>query len=229
MNENIHLSDKQIAIIHKIPLFRGVSDEFKSGLLDRLDYFVVEIKKNQEIIRQDTICNHLHILLEGNLEVNIIDVSGNKIKVENIVAPRSFATPHLFDGNNIFPATFTVVEDGLLLKATRESVFKLISSEPELLKNFLRLSGNCNACTVSRLRILSYKSIRSRFVYYLLENKKDSNISILQHNQTQLAEYMGVSRPALATEIKKMCDEGLILVDGRNVEVLSQSALLKYI
>lgn len=105
----------------------------------------------------------------------------------------------------------------------------MISSEPELLKNFLRLTGNCNACTVSRLRILSYKSIRSRFIYYLFEHKVDSNSSVMEHNQTQLAEYMGVTRPALANEIKKMVDEGLIKVSGKNVKLISTSELLKFI
>lgn len=225
----LELTEQQISIIHKIPLFRGVNDEFKKRLLDKLDYTVCRIKKGETIINQGTQCNHLHILLEGNLEVNIIDVSGNRIKVENIVAPRSFATPHLFNDNNIFPATFTVIEDGILLKATRDSVFKQISSEPEMLKNFLRLSGNCNACTVSRLKILSYKGIRSRFISYLLDHKQDNNVSVMQHNQTQLAEYMGVTRPALANEIKKMVDENLIKVDGKEVELISISSLLKYI
>lgn len=229
MNEQTFLSEKQIGIIHKIPLFRGMSNELKSSLLDKLDYTVILIKKGEIIIRQDTTCNHMYILLEGNLEVNIIDVSGNNIKVENIIAPRAFATPHLFDGNNTFPATFTVVEDGLLLKATKESVFSLISSEPELLKNFLRLTGNCNACTVSRLRILSYKSIRSRFSYYILEHKQSETLAVMEHNQTQLAEYLGVTRPAFANELKKMVDEGLISIDGRNVNILSQGSLLKYI
>lgn len=229
MKEQIFLTEQQISIIHRIPLFKGVSDEFKRNLLDKLDYFITPLKKGEIIIHQGTTCNHMHILLEGKLEVNIVDVSGNNIKVENLIAPRAFATPHLFDGNNIFPATFTVVENGLLLKATKDSVFKLISSEPELLKNFLRLTGNCNACTVSRLKILSYKSIRSRFIYYLLEHKADSNLSIMEHNQTQLAEYLGITRPALANEIKKMVDEGLIKVDGKNVDFLSISSLLKYI
>ncbi len=134
----------------------------------------------------------------------------------------------VFSGNNIFPATFTVVEDGILLKAGKDSVFDLISSEPDLLKNFLRISGNCNACTISRLRILSYKSIRSRFVYYLFERKQANNTATMDHNQTQLAEYMSVSRPALANEIKKMADEGLITITGNqlNLQPYSLSALL---
>lgn len=229
MDNQYSLTEQQINIIYKIPLFRGITDEFRESLLDRLDYSVDVIKKGEVIIRQDTICNHMYILLEGNLVVNIIDVSGNNVKVENIVAPRAFATPHLFSGNNIFPATFTAIEDGLLLKAGRDSVFDLISSEPGLLKNFLRISGNCNACTVSRLRILSYKSIRSRLTYYLFDHKQENNTVTMDHNQTQLAEYMSVSRPALANELKKMTDEGLIKIDGKQAELLSPTLLLKYI
>lgn len=229
MDENFFLTEQQIDIIHRIPLFRGMNDGFKDKLLDQLDYTVHHLKKGDTVIRQDTICNHLYILLKGDLVVNIIDVSGNNVKVENIVAPRAFATPHLFSGNNIFPATFTVVEEGVLLKATKESVFDLISSEPSLLKNFLRVSGNCNACTVSRLRILSFKSIRSRFAYYLFERKKEGDTAVMDHNQTQLAEYMSVSRPALANEIRKMSDEGLIAVTGKQVKILAPASLLKYI
>lgn len=229
MNDQLCLTDQQINIIYKIPLFRGISDDFKKELFEKLDYTVFRIKKGDIVIEQGTQCNHLHILLAGNLEVNIIDASGNKVKVENIVAPRSFGTPHLFNDNNIFPATFTVVEDGILLKATRDSVFKQISSQPEMLKNFLRLTGNCNACTVSRLKILSYKGIRSRFISYLFEHRRGDNLSVMNHNQTQLAEYIGVTRPALANEMKKMTDEGLIRIDGRNAELLSIQLLLKYL
>lgn len=226
--KNLELTEDQINIIHKIPLFRGMTDEFKKNLLDRLVYNVFEIKKGEIVINQNTTCNHMHILLKGNLEVNIVDASGNNVKVENIVAPRAFATPHLFNDNNIFPATFTVVEEGILMKATKDSVFELISSEPSLLKNFLRLTGNCNACTVGRLKILSYKGIRSRFIYYLFDRRTD-NMAVMDHNQTQLAEYIGVTRPALANEMRKMTDENLIKVSGKEVEILSVNALLRYI
>lgn len=143
--------------------------------------------------------------------------------------PRAFATPHLFNDNNIYPATFSVVENGILLKATKESVFDLISSNPDLLKNFLKVTGNCNACTVSRLRNLSYKSIRSRFVFYLFEHKTDSHTAEMNHNQTQLANYIGVSRPALANEISKMEKEGLIKVEGMEVKLCSLTKLSQYI
>lgn len=229
MGELEVLSEQQINIIHRIPLFRDATDEFKRTLLDRLDYTVKSLQKGDIIIRQGTPCLHMYILLKGNLEVNIVDISGNNVKIENLVGPRAFATPHLFDEHGVFPATFTVVEDGVLFMATKESAFKLISSNPELLKNFLRITGNCTACTVGRLRILSYKSIRSRFAYYILEHKESESLSVMAHNQTQLAEYLNVTRPALANELKKMVDEGLIKINGKEVYILSYNSLLKYI
>lgn len=224
-----NLTEQQVNIIHRIPLFRGTTDEFKRDLLDKLDYTVRNIHKGEVIIRQGTPCLHMYILLKGNLEVNIEDITGNNVKIENLVGPRAFATPHLFDEHGLFPATFTVVEDGVLFMATKESAFSLISSNPELLKNFLRITGNCTACTVGRLKILSYKSIRSRFCYYLLDRKKDSSQITMEHNQTQLAEYLNVSRPALANEIKKMTEEGLLKIEGRVVELSSVSSLLKFL
>lgn len=224
-----NLTEQQVNIIHRIPLFRGTTDEFKRDLLDKLDYTVRNIHKGEVIIRQGTPCLHMYILLKGNLEVNIEDITGNNVKIENLVGPRAFATPHLFDEHGLFPATFTVVEDGVLFMATKESAFSLISSNPELLKNFLRITGNCTACIVGRLKILSYKSIRSRFCYYLLDRKKDSSQITMEHNQTQLAEYLNVSRPALANEIKKMTEEGLLKIEGRVVELSSVSSLLKFL
>lgn len=229
MTEYPKLTERQINLIYKLPLFSGLTDEVRLTLLEKLDYTVAHVYKGETIIRQNTACTHLLILLEGNLEVNIIDITGNYIKVENIIAPRAFATPHLFDDHNIYPATFSVIEDGVLLKATKDSVFNLISSNPELLKNFLRITGNCNACTVSRLRNLSYKSIRSRFVFYLFEHKANNHTSEMGHNQTQLANYIGVSRPALANEMSKMEKEGLIKIDGTSVKLLSLPKLSQYI
>ena len=151
------------------------------------------------------------------------------VKVEEIIAPRAFATPHLFGENNILPATFTVSKDSILLMATRTSVFKLISSVPQLLHSFLCVTGNCNKCTVTRLRILSYKNLRSRFVYYLMEHRTSAGIALLEHNQVQLADYLGVTRPALSKEINKMIKEGLISVDKREVTLLNMQGLKEYI
>lgn len=59
MEHNNYLTDQQINIIHKIPLFRGLNEDAKKTLLDKLDYTVTEISKGEIIIRQNTPCLHM--------------------------------------------------------------------------------------------------------------------------------------------------------------------------
>ena len=202
----------------------------KQTLLERLDFTVFNIAKNEVILKQDTVCRSLFVLLKGRLRVDIIDGLGNEVMVENIVAPRAFATPHLFSTTNILPATFTVIENGIFFTATKDSVFKLISEQPSLLKSFLCITGNCNKCTTTRLRALSHKNVRSRFVAYLLELKQPADtVFQIEHNQVQLADYLCVTRPALSKEINKMIKEGLIEMRGKSVKIPDISMLKRMI
>jgi len=217
-------------ILFQIPLFRDLPLNIKQSILDKLDHSLYEIGKNEVILKQDTPCKSLFVLLKGRLRVDIIDGLGNEVMVENIVAPRAFATPHLFSTDNILPATFTVLEEGVLFTATKDSVFKLISEEPSLLKSFLCITGNCNKCTVTRLRALSFKNIRSRFIAYLFEQKVAENDQIqIEHNQVQLADYLCVTRPALSKEINKMIKEGLIQMKGKTIHLLDIPGLKRMI
>lgn len=226
--EQVTNTEEYKKLFFSIPLFRDLPLNTKQNILDKLDYQIYRITKKEVILRQDTPCRQLYVLLKGRLRADIIDGLGNEIMIEYIDAPRTFATPHLFSNDNTLPATFTVLEDGILLTATKDSLFKLISEEPGILKNFLCVTGNCNKCTVSRLRALSYKSVRGRFISYLLEHKRPNSNSInIVHNQAQLAEYLCVTRPALSKEINKMIKEGLIEVEGKKINLLNMEELQK--
>ena len=74
-----------------------------------LEYTVEEHPKGKTIIHQGTTCNALHVLLEGKLNVDVLDVSGN------IVAWRRYrlharSLRLISFRENQFPATFTVDE-----------------------------------------------------------------------------------------------------------------------
>lgn len=226
----ITLTDEYKEQLFLIPLFRDLPLNIKHSLLDRLDISVYEVNKKDIIATQGTLCKKLYVLLEGKLRVDIIDGLGNEVMIEYIVAARAFATPHLFSSDGTLPATFTAIEDGILLTASKESMFKLISEEPKILHNFLCITGNCNVCTVSRLKTLSRKTVRERFVVYLLEHRKKNTTTVnIIHNQATLAEYLNVTRPALSKEINKMIKEGIIEMEGKTVRILDKTLLEKYV
>ena len=226
----ITLTDEYKEQLFLIPLFRDLPLNIKHSLLDRLDISVYEVNKKDIIATQGTLCKKLYVLLEGKLRVDIIDGLGNEVMIEYIVAARAFATPHLFSSDGTLPATFTAIEDGILLTASKESMFKLISEEPKILHNFLCITGNCNVCTVTRLKTLSRKTVRERFVVYLLEHRKKNTTTVnIIHNQATLAEYLNVTRPALSKEINKMIKEGSIEMEGKTVRILDEALLEKYV
>ena len=226
----ITLTDEYKEQLFLIPLFRDLPLNIKHSLLDRLDISVYEVNKKDIIATQGTLCKKLYVLLEGKLRVDIIEGLGNEVMIEYIVAARAFATPHLFSSDGTLPATFTAIEDGILLTASKESMFKLISEEPKILHNFLCITGNCNVCTVTRLKTLSRKTVRERFVVYLLEHRKKNTTTVnIIHNQATLAEYLNVTRPALSKEINKMIKEGIIEMEGKTVRILDEALLEKYV
>lgn len=58
---------------------------------------------------------------------------------------------------------------------------------PVLLHNFLCVSTSCNKCTMTRLRVLSFRGIRSRYIYYLIDHLKEGEDTVdMEHNQVRL-------------------------------------------
>lgn len=104
----------------------------------------------------------------------------------------------------------------------------MISNYPDILKNFLCVSGNCNICTTMRLDVLSRKTIRERILVYLMKRVENgSSIVKLTHTITQLAEYINVTRPALSTEFNKMEKEGIIRRKENNYIELNMKVITK--
>ena len=204
-----------------IPLFNNLPVNIKNEIPKRLDIKLYEINENTVVLEQGNACCNLYVLLEGTLEVNIIDANANEVLIEYIEAPRAFATPHLFKKDNRLPATFKTIEKSVLLTATKDS---------DILKNFLCVSGNCNVCTTMRLDVLSRKTIRERILVYLMKriDKKSSTIK-LTHTITQLAEYFNVTRPALSTEFNKMEKEGIITRKENNYIELNLKAIKNFV
>ncbi len=61
----------------------------------KLDFVIYAANKKEIVVTQGTPCNKFIVLLEGKLRTDIIDGLG-VVMIEYIIAPRTFATPHLF-------------------------------------------------------------------------------------------------------------------------------------
>lgn len=76
-----------ITDIFQIPLFRNFTQKMQEDFLENLEYTLENHPKGKTIIHQGSPCQAIHVLLEGKLNVDVVDVSGGEVRVEVIKAP----------------------------------------------------------------------------------------------------------------------------------------------
>ena len=215
-----------IARFFDCPLCIGIPGGEREHFLEGFDYTVRNYARDEIVFRQGEACRFLYVLLEGEVKAEMTDDSGAMLRIETIQAPRALAPAFLFAENNHFPVTATVAEAAEVFIATKESVFRQLGRYEVFLRNFLAVNSNRTTFLTGRLQFLSFKTIRGKLIYYILElASPEKDKVLLDKSQQELAEYFGVTRPALAKVLYELADEGFITVNRREITILNRQAL----
>lgn len=215
-----------IARLFDCPLCTGIPEREREQFIEGFDYSVKSYMKGEVVFRQGDVCRFLYILLEGEVEAEMTDDSGAMLRIETIRAPRALAPAFLFAEDNHFPVTATVSEKANVFIATKESVFRQMGRYESFLRNFLSVNANRTTFLTGRLQFLSFKTIRGKLIHYILELAfPDKKKVLLGKSQQELAEYFGVTRPALAKVLYELADEGMISVNRREIIILDREKM----
>ncbi len=217
-------------ILEKSPLFRGLNISEIGKMIDGVAHRIKTYEAGELIAIGGDKCNLLHILLRGSVKGEMIDFSGRVLKIEDITAPRPLAVAFLFGNNNRFPVTITSNTAVRMLILPRASVMTLMQINETFLKNYLNAVCSRTQFISDKLRFLSFKSLKGKLAYYLLELDKE------QHNDGQilftstheeLADLFGVARPSLSRSFGELHRLGVIKVEGKRVQILNKEMLMK--
>ena len=209
-----------IARLFDCPLCTGIPEREREQFIEGFDYSVKSYMKGEVVFWQGDVCRFLYILLEGEVEAEMTDDSGAMLRIETIRAPRALAPAFLFAEDNHFPVKADV------FIATKESVFRQMGRYESFLRNFLSVNANRTTFLTGRLQFLSFKTIRGKLIHYILELAfPDKKKVLLGKSQQELAEYFGVTRPALAKVLYKLADEGMISVNRREIIILDREKM----
>ena len=94
-----------------------------------------------------------------------------------------------------------------------------------VVSNLVRLMGEKTQALSEHLEILSRRTTREKLLAYfsMLAAKQKSSYFTLPFSQSSLADYICVDRSAMARELRRMCEEGLIDIERRNVKLIRTS------
>ena len=171
-------------------------------------------------------CDALYILIDGSVKTEMITENGNLLGIEMIKAPRPLAPAFLFSDNNRFPVDITTLEAAEILRIPKDEVMRLMTSQPDFMKQFLTHNANRTQFLTNRLQLLSMKTIKGKLAHFLLENSTEEGRSFeINRNQTELADFFGVARPSLARSLSEMVQDGLISIRKKEYCILNYKGL----
>jgi len=170
--------------------------------------------------------NFLMIILEGSVKGEMVDFSGKIIKIDDIRSPNPLASAFIFGRQNKFPVNVMANEKTKLLYIPKYDFMKMLQADIRILQNFLNVVSSQTQMLASKLKFLSFKTIKGKIAQYLLGLAgPDKDMIELPLTQNDLAEQFGVARPSLARALGEMADVGIISVDRKIIRILDRKRL----
>lgn len=201
--------------------------------IDDQEQFLLDLKctikaysKNEVIVRQGDVCDCLYMLTVGSVKAEMITENGNILGIEIIKAPRPLAPAFLFSDNNHFPVDVTALEEVEIMKIPKEEIMRLMMTNPDFMKQFLTHNSNRTQFLTNRLQLLSIKTIKGKVAHFLIEQETIAEKSFtISRNQTELAEFFGITRPSLARSLSEMVQDGIIAINRKEYTILDMKRL----
>ncbi len=231
VRENVTIVTKCLLMISyqqlsNCPVFKGVSENESARLLGQIQFQVKNFSRDEVIALAGKKIRSLYIVLSGSVRGEVIDYSGNTIKIEDIEAPRPMAVAFLFGTANAFPVTISANNEVRLLVIPLSEFLRLLQMSTRLLENYLNSISSRSQFLSQKIHFLNYKTIKEKMAHYLLQKAGDRFHSVeLEITQEELAGLFGVSRPSLARVLAEMQKEKLIVKERKTITLVNKEKL----
>lgn len=213
-------------ILSQSPIFKGLQPSETENLLALVPHQIRHFHKDDLLAVAGEEVKAVMILIEGKLQGEMIDFSGNSLKIEELMPPQMVAAGFLFGKNSRFPVNLSAMADGKILIILKPNFTRLLSLDNRVLNNFLNIVSDKAQFLSRKISFLNFKTIREKIAFFLLQHYKPGFRNIqLQQNQQSLAEMFGVARPSLARTIGELQREGVLEWRRGEVEIKNAETL----
>ncbi len=211
--------DKNSAIIFFLKNFTGNDDEeLRRKLLPICN--TKSLSKKEILFFEGQEGNSVYFVISGHLKLFRTNDEGKEAIIHFVKKGDIFAEI-LFHFKNTYPVTAMAIEDSFLLGIDSKKLFKLISNEPQIAMRLIGILAQRIKYFVNMVENLTLSDVKSRLLNYLKKLKKDnSNVVYLPVSKGDLALLMGTTPETLSRIFKKLSEEKLIEIRGKEIKFL---------
>lgn len=212
-------------------LFSSFTEEDMQALKNSNNYYTKSYKTDDVLFIEEEDCEHLSVILDGKVELQKLDSSGNILIVSSFEKGNTFGEALLFGDRHLYPMSVVAKEDCTVIHIKRDYVFTLCTQNQSFLRELLRLFSNKALILNSKLKQVSMKSLREMIAHFLVtKHNQTSNLTITTNmSKKEWSEKLGVRRPSLSRELMKMKNEGLIEYNRKEVIIKDIERLEEFI
>lgn len=203
--------------------FREISSNKIRELISNIRYSVKVYKKGEIIANEEEECNSLGLVLEGIIEIERIYPSGKQIVLKRLSEGNVFGEALIFSRESNYPSTVVAFTECSIFYIKKEDILKLCTMEEKILNNFISSLSNKIFMLNSKIKSISFKSVKHKVINFILEEVKEqhSNTIRLNESKEEIAEILGIPRPSLSRELMNLRNMNYIEFDRNVIKILS--------
>ena len=208
--------------LKKNELFGNLSIEDYKIALDPDSCIIGHYKKNAVIMQENEPCRSVGYIVEGALSVQQLSPSGETVKIEMLKQGDCFGPALLFSPKPFYPYTLITSKSTIIAYIQFFQIEELIKKSDAFSKNYIQLLSGRILTFQHKIRILSQNDVRSRLILYFSEELEKTGKPSFQlvNSKAEIADLIGVARPSVSRELKRMQEDHLIAVDRDTVTII---------
>lgn len=202
-------------------IFRPVEDAELLALMASRQIVCQSYSRARTLHEQGSVCQGLHLICSGKLVAYSLAPNGSETVVFEFGKGDVIGANFLFGEDKTYPMNVFCMTDARIFFVSREAVLQLLKNYGFTLAFVKALSSNAQRMN-RKIAIYVRGSLKDNLKDYFLALAADQGTEtiLLPISKKELADYLGVQRPSLFRELKRMKDEGLIAVHNREIRLL---------
>ncbi len=220
-----------IDVLKKTTLFTGIKESEMEAMLYCMSPRISRYPRDSVIAIEHDPMEGIHILLKGSVTITKETEDGGRTLLAKYHAGNLFGEMAAFSESKRWPATVEASEDSKVMALPIQNVVGVCSNSCGghrlLIINMLTILSEKAMRLNRRVEYLSIRTLRGKISRMLLdqyEHKKSPYIR-LGMNRSEMADFLGVTRPSLSRELGHMQDEGILEYAGREFKLTDLEAM----
>ena len=205
---------KYISVLRQTALFAGMADSEIEAAAARLNMRTQTYERGKTVYHSDQFIHAISILAVGQLMIQKDDYWGNRSVVNRIGVGEVFGEAFAMQEDEPFIHDVIALEDSVVLSFGPEHLFAPDADKltKRLVQNLLCSMAAKNRMLAQKIDSMAHRTTREKLTDYLSAQSQRAGSAhfSIPFNRQQLADYLGVDRSAMCTELGKMRDEGLL-------------------